>query len=176
MAIKVELVGADKAGAILEKALRLRDPELAQTRRSNAAKGRAKARKEGTRYVSPGWRPFKLRLWEGRSRDTKPMQMVGLSDLNRPISIARSDLYFEAMQAGEWHFSPDPIVISNEGYVLNGQHRLGAASEVDWSELDEIPQFVVVWGADKKTAFLMDEAKRSNNDRRDIALKYAQAA
>jgi hypothetical protein len=101
------------------------------------------------------------------------MRGSGLSELNRPISLARTDVYREEMQAGRWHFSPDPIVITDEGYVVNGQHRLGAADDVDWSKLAEAPQFLVVWGVDKKTALLMDEAKRSADDRRKIAFSYA---
>jgi hypothetical protein len=104
-----------------------------------------------------------------------PIEMLGLSDLNRPISRARTDLYAEEMEAGRWYFTPDPIVITDEGYVVNGQHRLAAADAVDWSEAGEVPQFLVVWGVDKKTALLMDEAKRSADDRRHIALSYATA-
>jgi hypothetical protein len=175
VSIKVELVGADKADDILEQALKIRDPELWQTRRKNAAKARAKARKQGTPVHRVGWMPFKLNMGNGRVLDRKPMEMLGLSDLNRPISDARTDLYREEMQAERWYFTPDPIVITEEGYVINGQHRLGAADAVDWSEVGEIPQFLVVWGVDKKTALLMDEAKRSTNDRRHIAWSYATA-
>jgi hypothetical protein len=170
---KVELVRADKTGEILERALKLRDPELWQTRRKNAAKARAKARKTGVEVPRVGWSPFKLNMGNGRTAEKKPMEMLGLSELNRPISYARTDLYREEMQAGRWYFSSDPIVITDEGYVVNGQHRLGAADAVDWSKLVEVPQFLVVWGVDKKTALLMDEAKRSTDDRRKIAFSYA---
>jgi hypothetical protein len=156
--IKVELVSADKAGEILERALKIRNPELWQTRRKNRARQRAKARRQG-KPLSPAFR--------------YPIKMLGLSDLNRPISRARTDLYAEEMEAGRWYFTPDPIVITDGGYVVNGQHRLAAADAVDWSEAEDVPQFVVVWGVDKKTALLMDEAKRSADDRRHIALSYA---
>jgi hypothetical protein len=176
VSIKVELVSADKAGAILERALKIRNPELWQTRRENAAKQRAKARRQGEPLPRVSrWVPSKLTIWNGRRLESKPMEKLGLSDLNRPISFARSDLYAEEMAAGRWYFTPDPIVITDEGYVVNGQHRLGAADAIDWSQAGEVPQFLVVWGVDKKTALLMDEAKRSADDRRHIALSYAGA-
>jgi hypothetical protein len=59
------------------------------------------------------------------------------------------------MEAGRWYFTPDPIVVTDEGYVVNGQHRLAAADAIDWSQSGEVPQFLVVWGVDKKTALLM---------------------
>jgi hypothetical protein len=160
VSIKVELVSADKAGKILERALKIRNPELWQTRRKNAAKQKAKARQQAKPL------PPVLRY---------PIELLGLSDLNRPISLARTNLYAEEMEAGRWYFTPDPIVITDEGYVVNGQHRLAAADAIDWSQSGEAPQFLVVWGVDKKTALLMDEAKRSADDRRHIALSYASA-
>ena len=77
------------------------------------------------------------------------------------------------MASGRWVFSPDPIVVSEEGYLLNGQHRLLAASSSEWK--GHAPQFVVVWGIDKKCALLMDEAQRSAQDRRHIAISCAEA-
>jgi hypothetical protein len=99
----------------------------------------------------------------------------GLTALNRSLNYSRVELYAATMVAGDWYDSPDPVVISKEGLILNGQHRLAAAAQVEWEEGDRIPQIVVVWDADKEAALLMDEAKRSANDRRDIALKYARA-
>jgi len=37
------------------------------------------------------------------------------------------------------------------------------------------PQFVVVWGVDKRAAILMDEARRTTTDRRDIAMRFARS-
>ena len=99
-----------------------------------------------------------------------------MAELNRPISRGRRKLYQEEMQAGRWHFTPDPVVITADGHVVNGQHRLDAASGVEWSRVEQIPSFVVVWGVDKKAALLMDEAKRSTDDRRAIALAFARAS
>ena len=162
MAIKVELVRADKADQVLEKALKLRNPELWQTRRENRATAKAKARRTGEPATFFGWQGL--------------MERLGLTDLNRPISYGRCELYQEEMEAGRWHFTPDPVVITAEGYIVNGQHRLAAADGVDWSRVEQIPSFVVVWGVDKKAALLMDEAKRSTDDRRAIALAFARAS
>jgi hypothetical protein len=172
MGIKVELVPADKTGEILERALKIRNPELWQTRRKNRAKARAQARRSGEPLPRLTWKPHK-RLTRGLFN---PMESLGLADLNRPFSEPRMELYVEEMLAGRWQFSPDPIVISEQGYVINGQHRLVAADAIEWEEGDEIPLFLVVWGVDKKTALLMDEAQRSSRDRRQIAFGYAQAA
>ena len=80
------------------------------------------------------------------------------------------------MCAGLWHFSPDPIVVTEEGYIVNGQHRLLAASKITWDKGDVIPEFLVVWGVDKKAALLMDESARNSKHRRHIALGYALTA
>jgi hypothetical protein len=162
VAIKVELVRTDKADQVLERVLKLRNPELWQTRRKNRAKAKAKARRTGKPVTFFGWQDSIVRF--------------GLADLNRPISRGRCDLYQDEMEAGRWHFTPDPIVVTAEGYVVNGQHRLAAADGVDWSRVEQVPSFVVVWGVDKKSALLMDEAKRSTDDRRAIALAFARAS
>jgi hypothetical protein len=175
MPIKAELVKAERASEVIERALKIRNPELSQARRKNAARARAKARKRGTPVPRVGWSPFKLNAGNRKLVERKPMEILGLSDLNRPISTARTEVYREEMQAGRWYFTPDPIVVSEEGYVINGQHRLCAADAVDWSAVAEIPQFLVVWGVDRRTALLMDEAKRSTTDRRHIALGFATA-
>ena len=68
---------------------------------------------------------------------------------NRDIRPARVDEYRALMRAGQWHdlFS-DPIAITENGQVVNGQHRIAAATRVDWSALDTDPSFLVVWGVD----------------------------
>jgi hypothetical protein len=115
-----------------------------------------------------------------------------IGPLNRPINPGRVDAYCEDMKFGRWWFTPDPIVVTTAGYVINGQHRLLAAEELvdDFQEKTararerqqelpappQWPQFVVVWGVDKKAAILMDEARRTATDRRDIAVRFAGAA
>lgn len=100
-----------------------------------------------------------------------------LGDLNRDINGHRVIAYGTDMEKGEWLFNPDPLVISKEGNILNGQHRLLAVEGALADKLtdDRAPSFVVVWGVDKRAAILMDEARRSATDRRDIALRFARA-
>jgi hypothetical protein len=103
-----------------------------------------------------------------------------IGPLNRTIVPSRVNEYRNAMWRGEWWFTPDPIVVTNEGDIINGQHRLLAAVEAlptkDDKDPKTPPQFVVVWNVDKRAAILMDEARRSSTDRRDIALRYAAGA
>jgi len=103
-----------------------------------------------------------------------------LGKLNRDVNQSRVDAYGADMQAGRWWFTPDPIVVTDEGNIINGQHRLLAVEQYAFRKRDELaagtfPQFVVVWGVDKRAAILMDEARRSATDRRDIALRFAAA-
>jgi hypothetical protein len=101
-----------------------------------------------------------------------------IGPLNRTIIPARVNEYRNAMWRGEWWFTPDPIVVTDEGHIINGQHRLLASVEAlpdDAGEVKPPPQFVVVWGVDKRAAILMDEARRTATDRRDIALRFASA-
>jgi hypothetical protein len=99
-----------------------------------------------------------------------------LGKLNRDVSDSRVDEYYTAMLKGTWWFTPDPVVVTDDGYIINGQHRLIAAeklADIDKEGSRTPPTFVVVWGVDKKAALLMDEAKRSADDRRSIAVRYA---
>lgn len=169
--LKSEFVPADRAGDLLDKAFKIRNPEGWKKRHEGYKKEQAKARKQGKTAYRPGWRPIHL----GQGHVFNPLERLGLTLLNRPLSEARAELYAEEMAAGRWYTSPDPIVISENGYVINGQHRLVGATMVQWEEDDEVPLFLVVWGVDEKTALLMDEAKRNTSDRRTIALGYATA-
>ena len=102
MAIKVELVRADKADQVLEKALKIRNPELWQTRRKNT-RARRKRRRAGAASRSTFF------PWQCM------MELLGLTELNRPFSRGRCELYQEEMEAGRWHFTPDPVVITAGG-------------------------------------------------------------
>jgi hypothetical protein len=155
--VKVKIVGLDKASQLCEEALKLRNPELWKVRQEN----HRKVRRAGGQPSLAGEYP----------------ELVGLTDLSREMSDARVKQYQSEMLANRWQFSTDPIVVSEDGDILNGQHRLKAASKVDWESGDEddaIPEMIVLWGVVKETVLLMDEAQRSHKDRRDIALKYAR--
>jgi hypothetical protein len=99
-----------------------------------------------------------------------------LGTLNRDVNDARVAAYRAEMDNGAWWFTPDPVVVADTGDILNGQHRLLAVEAALTNDsLKTAPQFVVVWGVDKRAALLMDEARRTATDRRDIALRYARA-
>jgi hypothetical protein len=137
-----------------------------------------------------------------------PMSSGGIGQfigpLNRTVIPARVTEYRWAMWNGNWWFTPDPVVVTDEGAIINGQHRLMAAEELLHDDMEEenrarvrskgkpeeraearakltkirarqYPQFVIVWNVDKRAAILMDEARRSATDRRDIAIRYAAA-
>ena len=112
-----------------------------------------------------------------------------LGSLNRDINEGRVEAYREDMRKGKWWFTPDPIVVTATGEIINGQHRLLAVESLAHADAGRVegksnfvpddytaPQFVVVWGVDKRAAILIDEARRTANDRRDIALRFASAA
>lgn len=48
---------------------------------------------------------------------------------NRRLSKTKVRKYAQAMKAGEWCLTGEPIIISNDGEILNGHHRLEAACE-----------------------------------------------
>lgn len=45
---------------------------------------------------------------------------------NRPLSKGRVEAYVNAMLRGEWQFNGDPIRFSEDGALIDGQHRLSA--------------------------------------------------
>jgi hypothetical protein len=91
---------------------------------------------------------------------------------NREIRPQRVEEYAKTMEAGEWHdLLSDPITITSDGHVLNGQHRLAAASGVDWSKAENDPLFLVVWNVDPHEALYADGSRRTPNDEKTIASK-----
>ena len=100
-----------------------------------------------------------------------------IGELNRDVNEGRVAAYRTDIEEGKWWFTPDPIVITDDGGIINGQHRLLAVERALSEGLEDAkaPSFVVVWGVDKKAAILMDEARRTSTDRRDIAIRYANA-
>jgi hypothetical protein len=157
--IRVELLSADKVPQFLDKVLAIRNPELAGSRKAD------KRRPSLTGY-------FRGSI-DGKPHIFDNLRESGMTELNRDVSEARVESYSQAMANGQWWFTPDPIVVSDEGLIINGQHRLIAASRIDW-EPGHSPQFVVVWGVDKKASLLMDEAQRNTTDRRNIGLRFTR--
>jgi hypothetical protein len=48
---------------------------------------------------------------------------------NRPMSAGRVRLYVQVMKRGEWMFNGDPVRFSDQGELIDGQHRLKAVCE-----------------------------------------------
>ncbi len=81
------------------------------------------------------------------------------------------------MVAGAWHdLLSDPIAITSDGHVVNGQHRLAAASHVDWSKVDNDPLFLVIWNVDPTEARYADGSRRTDRDSRTIAERLLEAS
>jgi hypothetical protein len=81
------------------------------------------------------------------------------------------------MQAGRWHdLLSDPISICVSGDVLNGQHRLAAASLVNWEKAGNDPAFLVVWGVSPLEAIHADGSRRTANDERTISRRLLAGA
>lgn len=51
------------------------------------------------------------------------------NNLNRPINRITLEDYKSQIQKGLWKLNGEPIIISNDGVLLNGQHRLTAVIE-----------------------------------------------
>jgi hypothetical protein len=103
--------------------------------------------------------------------------MLADPQVNRDISPRRVEQYCADMRAGHWRYLlSDPITITADGHVVNGQHRLAAVSQVDWSKVENDPKFLVVFGVDPMEAILADtSAKRTAKDQSTISAKVLAA-
>jgi hypothetical protein len=96
---------------------------------------------------------------------------------NREIRPQRVEQYTQEMLAGRWHdLLSDPIAITRDGQVVNGQHRIAAACRIKWDEADNDPAFLVVWGVDPREALYADGSRRTDKDEKAIAYKIADGA
>jgi hypothetical protein len=109
----------------------------------------------------------------------RPGREVGLladPKHNREIRQQRVEEYAATMTAGGWRdLLSDPITITANGHVVNGQHRLAAWARVEWDEVENDPAFLVVWGVDPKESLYADGSRRTNKDERAIAMKAAES-
>jgi len=98
--------------------------------------------------------------------------LVADSLYNRDIRDERVMQYAAEMEAGRWRdLLSDPISITAHGQILNGQHRIAAASQVDWTKVDNDPTFLVIWGVEPGA----DGSRRTARDERLIANKLLDA-
>jgi hypothetical protein len=96
---------------------------------------------------------------------------------NREIRKQRVEEYAELMKDGKWHdLISDPIAITEDGQVVNGQHRLAAADQIILEEGDPDPLFLVIWGVDPKEAMFADGSRRTDRDEKTIATRLVRAA
>lgn len=54
---------------------------------------------------------------------------VNKNNKNRKLSRTKTNKYAEAMKKGRWCLTGEPIIISDDGEILNGHHRLKACIE-----------------------------------------------
>jgi hypothetical protein len=120
--------------------------------------------------------------WHGYTREYGGMKaarggLLAASEINREMRPARVEQYTETMRRGEWvDLLSDPITITDDGKsVANGQHRLAAACDVDWSQVSNDPLFMVIWGVSAHEAQFADGSHRTPRDRQTIAEKMLRA-
>lgn len=75
----------------------------------------------------------------------------------RNLSKARVARYVQDMRNGHWQLTHQPIALTAEGLILDGQHRLAAVVQAD------LPQpFLVARGADPSTFDVIDTGRARN--------------
>lgn len=129
--------------------------------------------------LSPGTDGGSHLIWAyfGYSRERGALQsgLLKESACNRDIRPERVEKYAQAMRKGEWRtlFS-DPITVTSDGQVLNGQHRIAAASCVDWSKVENDPEFLILIGVEPDEALYADGSSRTAIDEKTIAVKLVK--
>jgi hypothetical protein len=118
------------------------------------------------------WGYMHYERFMGSAMHANQLGLLANSPTNRPILPRRVEAYQDAMQKGEWRdLLSDPLTLTEEGYVVNGQHRIAAACRVDWTKAPNDPAFLVVCGVSPEEAALTDNNKRSAADTKIIAQK-----
>jgi hypothetical protein len=96
---------------------------------------------------------------------------------NRPVNEQRVGQYQKLMQDGQWNdLLSDPIAITSDGEVINGQHRLAAGAALsNFGPDDRDPQFLVLFDVDPAEVAFADTSKRTGRDLTVIAQKSVKA-
>ncbi len=91
----------------------------------------------------------------------RAQQLLRFNEGNRPCSRVFVEKYSAMMKADRWHFNPaDAIVVSDDGRLINGQHRLQAVILSDTEQ-----EFMVYFDAEADAFLLMDRPNpRSGGD------------
>lgn len=109
-------------------------------------------------------------------RKARDLGVLPNSLYNRDLRPQRVEEYETVMRAGKWaDLLSDPLTITDDGQVVNGQHRIAACVRVDWSDVDNDPSFLVVWGVSPGEALLADGSRRTHKDEATIGVKIASA-
>ena len=82
------------------------------------------------------------------------LEMLEKNTMNRNIDQKRVDQYAQDMRCGRWQMNGTTIVFSDDGTLLDGQHRLWAVVEAKVS----VP-LLIVYNADKDSIVTMDIGK-----------------
>lgn len=92
---------------------------------------------------------------------------------NRPLRQCRVAKYARAMERGLWRYNYQPIIVSRDGLILDGQHRLWACVESN-----AVFESDVVFGADSAIMDSIDmNATRSSGDQAHLGgVKNANVA
>jgi hypothetical protein len=151
-----EIVRADQLEErVLAEILRLRNPEF---------------RYEGQPLTGYSYIPYQREL--GFTQHARQGGILTVPGYNREISNERVKKYRDEMCEGLWRTCySDPITITAEGDVINGQHRLAAASGVDWNSgdgPDAAPSFVVIWNISPQEARFADGSHRTRADEKIV--------
>lgn len=86
--------------------------------------------------------------------------LVASDFTNRPLRKSIVDRYTQAMTRGEWKLAPEPLVITDKGQLIQGQHRLNAVFNSQTNQW-----FMVVRGWRTEVFDVLDSgAKRSVSD------------
>src|SRR5215207_420765 len=95
----------------------------------------------------------------------KAMEWLNGNTHNRPIRQRDIQMWTKAMMEGKWLLNGESIIFSNDGKLLDGQHRLWACVE------SKVPfETVVVTGIDPETFMTIDQGRsRSGADHLHIA-------
>jgi hypothetical protein len=131
-------------------------------------------RPERPRPVAYGYSPYDRSM--GFTSHAQAFGLLADARYNRDIRPERVAEYAEAMERGGWRdLLSDPIAVTADGHVLNGQHRIAAAVRVDWSEVGNDPAFLVIWNADPDESLHADGSRRTQKDEKTIAMKLVAA-
>lgn len=99
----------------------------------------------------------------GQVMDVTPMMAKRWFDdrhTNRPVKRAQVEAFQRAMKGGEWRLNGQPILISQAGRLLDGQHRMAAVVGSG-----ETVRFLVVTGVPEQAMVTIDRGvKRSFAD------------